>query len=150
MVVGEDLVAETRQFARVRLRYQVHDAGIGVRVVPDHSIYGSRDAPCSRALVVSNYKLLLRLVVRDGSREIGSRDIANHRIRIPPLKVDDSHGVGLAQRHISLPVLRDGNAIRTRAKDTVSDRNAEADGSDYRAGMEINDGQAVTIRIGDV
>ncbi len=150
MVVGEDLLAEPRQFARIRLRYQVHHPLIGVGVVPDHAVFHSRDAPCSQALVVGNHKLLLCLVISDRSWEISGRDIANHRMRIPPLQVDDCQGIGLAQRDIRLPVLRDGNAIRPRAKDAVIDRNTEADGSCYPVGMEINHRQAVAIRIGDI
>jgi hypothetical protein len=38
VIVREDLLAEPRQFVRIRLRNQIHDSSIGVCVVPDYSI----------------------------------------------------------------------------------------------------------------
>src|SRR5580698_1941737 len=121
-----------------------------MRVVADHSILGACIAPRSQTFVIGNHKLLLRLVVGDRSWEISSRDIANHRIDIPSLEVDDGYGISLPQGYVGFTVFRHGDAVRTGAKDSASDRNTEIDSAGHRIGTEIDDRQAIAIGVGHI
>ena len=119
---------------RVRQRDQIDGSGVLVRVETGEAA-GTRWNMRAQSLVVGNDQLLLRFVIGDGGREIAGRNVADDRMRIASLKVDDGDGIGLAQRDISLPVLGHGDAIRSGAEDTTGDRNAEIDGAHHLIGI---------------
>ena len=104
----------------------------------------------AQALVVSDYQLFPRFVVSNRGWKITGRNVTDNRIRIASLKVDDSDGVGLAQRDISPSVIGDGYAVGSGAEETASDGSAEINRADDRIGLQVDDRKAVAVRIGNV
>src|SRR5580704_15920119 len=93
-------------------------------------VTGTRGNMRAQALVVGHHQLFLRFVVGDGGREIAGRNVTDDRMRVPSLKVDDSDGIGLAQRDISPSIIGHGDAVRSGAEETTGDRNAEINRAD--------------------
>src|SRR6185437_1021663 len=86
----------------------------------------------------------------DPGGEIRGRNVADDRMSIAPLEVDDRDGVGFAQRHVSAPVIGYRDAVRVGTKDAAGDGNTESDGARDLIGIQVDDRKAVAVGIGYV